>query len=216
MLADVWLVAGRPGRARQLYERALSRALTWGAPVARAAAELHVGLSELDIEAGVLEAATTHLHSAAAADDRAGMTEHRSRWFVARALLARARGELPEAVDLLEQADRLHRPGFAPDVRPIRALEARVWITQGQLSEAAAWARAEQVSATDDISYLREFEHLTLVRLLLAQHRSRSARGAVDEAVQILGRLLSPPVPAAPGERARDPPPASARPPRPR
>jgi LuxR family maltose regulon positive regulatory protein len=192
MLADVWLVAGRPGRARQLYERALSRALTWGAPVARAAAELQVGLSELDIEAGVLEAATTHLHSAAAADDRAGMTEHRSRWFVARALLARARGELREAVELLAQAGRLHRPSFAPDVRPIRALEARVWITQGQLSEAAGWASAAEVTVTDDFSYLREFEHLTLVRLLLAQHRASSAPGAVDQALQILGRLLQP------------------------
>ena len=38
--------------------------------------------------------------------------------------------------------------------------------------EAADWARDRGVSATDDASYLSEFDHLTLVRLLIAQHRA--------------------------------------------
>ena len=89
---------------------------------------------------------------------------------MARGLLAQAEGDPEEAVSLLDQAEQLYRPGFFPDVRPIPAMKARIWIAQGKLSEAADWARDRGVSVTDDASYLSEFDHLTLVRLLLAQH----------------------------------------------
>ena len=75
-------------------------------------------------------------------------------------------------------------------MRPIAAIKARIWIAQGNLSEAADWARDRGVSATDDASYLREFDHLTLVRLLLAQHRADPDTGAADRALGLLDRLL--------------------------
>ncbi len=157
--------------------------------MARATAELHVGLSELDVEVGDLESARRHLEAAAALADRAAMTESRYRWFVAMGLLARADGDPEAAIDLLDQAEQLYRPGFFPDVRPIAAIKARVWIAQGNLAEAADWARDRGVSATDDASYLREFDHLTLVRLLLAQHRAHPDTGALDRAAGLLDRL---------------------------
>jgi uncharacterized protein HemY len=57
VLADLWLAAGRPSTARRLYERALQTAEAQGEPVARAIAEMHVGLSEIDVEAGDLASA---------------------------------------------------------------------------------------------------------------------------------------------------------------
>ena len=52
---------------------------------------------------------------------------------------------------------------------------------QGGLDDALAWARDQGLSADDDLSYLREFEHVTLARALLAQYASeraeRSRRG---------------------------------------
>ena len=49
VLADMWLAAGRPSRARRLYQDALELAEAQGEPVARATADLHVGLSEIDL-----------------------------------------------------------------------------------------------------------------------------------------------------------------------
>ena len=106
-------------------------------------------------------------------------------------LLANADGEPDEAVTFLDQAAELYRPGFFPDVRPIAAIKARVWIAQGKLAEAADWARERGLSSTDDASYLREFDHLTLVRLLLAEHRARPDAGSPDEAGDLLDRLLT-------------------------
>lgn len=190
VLADMWLVAGRPGKARRLYQDALQLADAEDEPVARASAELHVGLGGLDLEAGDIAAATRHLTSAGEFFERAPMTESRYRWFVARALVARAEGSLAQATDLLDQAEQIYRPGFFPEVQPIGAMRARIWIVQGKTAEAAEWAQTRGVSVTDDVSYLSEFDHLTLVRLLLAQNREHPDRGASGQADRLLGRLL--------------------------
>ena len=55
-----------------------------------------------------------------------------------------------------------------------------MWVAQGRLGEALDWARERGLSVDDDLSYLREFEHITLARVLLARRerpRHRSARG---------------------------------------
>jgi LuxR family maltose regulon positive regulatory protein len=190
VLADLWMAAGRPSKARQLCERALQRAESRGEGFARAITEMHVELSEIDVEVGDLASAREHLQAAVAPGERAGINEGRYRWFVARGLLAQAAGEPDEAVKFLDQAAELYRPGFFPDVRPIAAIKARIWIARGNLSEAADWARDRGVSVADDASYLSEFDHLTLVRLLLAQHGSNADDGALVQAAGLLDRLL--------------------------
>ena len=154
-----------------------------GDPVASATVDLHVGLSEIDLEAADLDGARRHLDMAAALGERASRTESRYRWFVAMGRLAVADGDPERAVASLDQAEALYRPGFLPDVRPIAALRARVRIAQGELSEAADWARARGVSAADDVSYLSELDHLTLVRLLIAVGLSAAAAWGLREAM---------------------------------
>ena len=189
VLADMWLAAGRPSTARRLYERALGVAEEHGTRTMRATADLLVGLSELDYEVDDLEAATRHLERAAGLSEGAATTESRFRWFVARGRVASAEGDLAEAIALLDTAEQLYLPGFFPAVRPIAAMRARVWIAHGHLAEAARWAGERGVAATDDADYLSEFDHLTLVRLLLAQHRARPDPDALDHSLRLLARL---------------------------
>jgi LuxR family maltose regulon positive regulatory protein len=188
VLSDLWLVAGRPGTARRLCTQALALAEAHGAPVRRAAAELHVALSEMDIEAGDLVSAEQHLAAAAAPADPP-MTESRYRWFVAKALLARAGGDLEGAIQLLNQAEQLYRPGFFPQVRPIATIKALIRIEQGLLPEAAEWACERGVAVTDEARYLSEFDHLTLVRLRLAHHRETPGSDLLAQALPLLDRL---------------------------
>ena len=189
VLADMWLAAGRPSRARRLYVRALQVSEAHGDPVLRATPDLHVGLSEMDYEVGDLESARRHLERAAALGEGAAMTEGRHRWFVAMGRIAAAEGDPQEALSLLDRAEQLHRPGFFPDVRPIAAIRARIWIAQGDRSQAAEWARERGVSVQDGAEYLREYDHLTLIRLVIAEHRASPDPGALDRAVGLLGRL---------------------------
>ncbi|HEY8282211.1 MAG TPA: LuxR C-terminal-related transcriptional regulator, partial [Leifsonia sp.] len=182
VLADLWVAAGRPGQARRLYDEALRVAEQHGSGMARAAADLHVGLSELDLDAGDRPAAARHLEVSTDPRGPLGMEESRYRWFVARAALARAEGALEDAIGFLDQAESLYRPVFFPDVRPIGAMRARIRIANGDLGAAAEWAKERGLSPGDNVEYRHEYEHLTLSRLLLAS-------GAPDDAVGLLARL---------------------------
>jgi LuxR family maltose regulon positive regulatory protein len=75
-------------------------------------------------------------------------------------------------------------------VRPIAALKARVWIGQGRLAEALGWAHRRNLSVDDHLSYLREFEHVTLARVLIACYKSDRAERSIHKAVGLLERLL--------------------------
>jgi len=55
---------------------------------------------------------------------------------------------------------------------------------------ALAWGREQGLSATDDLSYRREYEHIALARALLAQSRAQPSAPAVSDAAGLLRRLL--------------------------
>ena len=50
--------------------------------------------------------------------------------------------------------------------------------------------RERGLSVDDDLSYLGEFEHITLARVLIAQHQNDPAAGSIHEAIALLERLL--------------------------
>ena len=75
-------------------------------------------------------------------------------------------------------------------MRPIAALKTRVWVAQGRLAEALGWARERGLSVDDDLSYLREFEHITLARVLMARYKSDRVERSIHEAMGLLERLL--------------------------
>jgi LuxR family maltose regulon positive regulatory protein len=106
------------------------------------------------------------------------------------ARIREAQGDLDGALDLLDEAERLYVSDFFPNVRPVSALETGVWVRQGRLTEALGWARERGLSAHDDLSYLREFEHITLARVLVAQYKSEREERPIHEAMRLLERLL--------------------------
>ncbi len=62
-------------------------------------------------------------------------------------------------------------------------------LAQGGLAEALDWARDHDLSADDDLSYIREYEHLTLARILLRQHAAERSQPALRTAYGLLERL---------------------------
>jgi LuxR family transcriptional regulator, maltose regulon positive regulatory protein len=189
-LADIRIAQGRLREAMRTYERGLQLATEQGAQVLRGAADMHVGMSELYRERDDLAAATQHLLRSKELGEIAGLPQNRYRWRVAMARIREAQGDLADAFDLLGEAERLYVSDFFPNVRPVAALVTRVWAAQGRVGEALDWARAQGLSVSDDLSYLREFEHITLARVLLAQSKSDRADRFILEAIGLLERLL--------------------------
>ena len=186
-MADIRLVQGRLGEAMRTYDQALQRASEQDGPVLRGTADMYVGMSEVHRERGDLQTATQQLLRSQELGEYNGLPQNPYRWRVAMARIRQAEGDLGGALDLLNEAERLYVGDFFPNVRPVPALKARVWISQGRLGEALGWAHEQGLSADDDLSYLREFEHITLARMLMARHQDERSP---HQATRLLERLL--------------------------
>jgi len=102
-----------------------------------------------------------------------------------------ARRDWAGALALLDEAERVYVGDFSPPVHPIHASRARVLTASGDVDGAIAWARQHRVDVADELSYLREYEHVTLARILLAQHSSTGDAAPLAAARSLLDRLLA-------------------------
>jgi LuxR family transcriptional regulator, maltose regulon positive regulatory protein len=200
-MADMELRLGRLRDAERTVRHALELAATnapAGSTVMRGTADMLVGLSRVAWHRNDLAAAAEHLRRSDELGEAAALAQNPYRWRVGMARLRVAEGDLTTALELLEDAERVYVGDYSPNVQPVHATRARVLAVRGDVAEARAWARQHRVSADDDLSYLREYEHITLARVLLAEHAVNGSSGSLRDALTLLDRLL-----AAAGEGGR-------------
>ena len=188
-LAEIRLAQGRLGDAEATYARALALSARQPEPL-RGHADMLAGLGQLALERGDLDRASRLVDEARALGAAAGLPQHPYRWRVTLAGIREAQDDLAAAADLLAEAARVYNTDFNPDVRPVPAMRVRVLLALGRLPEALDWARGTGRSADDELSYLRECEHLALARVLMARSVANGAAADLDRAQDLLGRLL--------------------------
>ena len=189
ILANIKLVQGRLHEAVRAYQQSLQLAERRGALFFLGASDLHRGLGELLCEQGDLESAAQHLLTAQQLGEQGALTGWPQRLCVAQARMKEAQGDLAGALGLLNEAERLYVRNPLPE-RSVAALKARTWARQGRVTEALAWVSEQDLSPADDLSYMREFEYLTLARVLIAQHKIDRVEGDLSAALDLLERLL--------------------------
>ena len=180
--ADMRLTLGRLRAAVDTFDKALRLAIRPDGAVVRGTADMHVGMAALHYELDDLAAARRELARSLELGEHAALPQNAYRHRVVMAKVTAAEGDLDTAIELLDEAARVYVGDFSPNVRPVPAVRARVRLRQGRLADALDWVARQELSATDDLSYLREFEHLTLARVLMDQ-------GSLDEAAELLTRL---------------------------
>jgi ATP/maltotriose-dependent transcriptional regulator MalT len=199
-LADIRLAQGRLRDALRIYERGLELGTASDGGKLRGTSDMHVGVSEVFRERNDLARARRHLQASADLDGHMGLAQNPYRSRVAMAHVLELDGDLAGALALLDEAEEVYASDYFPNVRPISAVRARLWIRQRRFDDVRAWARDVGISAQDDLSYLREFEHITMARSLLAD-TAGDRRGAPAPSVDdFLERLLEA---AAEGGRGR-------------
>jgi LuxR family maltose regulon positive regulatory protein len=188
-LAEIIVAQGRLREAERTYKQSIQLASTHDQSVRHVTANLYLGLGLLYHEQGDQQSAAQHLRKSGDLGEQA-LIDWPYRWRLAQARLKEAEGDLETALDLLDEARRLYVRNTVPDFYPIDALKARVYLRQGRLSEALAWARERGLSVDDNLSYLGEFEHITLARVLIAQYKNDPLAGSIHEAIDLLEHLL--------------------------
>ena len=190
VLADMKMTLGHLYEALSIYEHALQLATEHGEPMPLVHQDVYTGISKLHREQGNLEAAAQDLLISRNLGKQVELADWQYRWCIAQARLKESQGDLDGALDLLNKAERQYVRTPVPEVRPIAALKTRIWVTQGRISQALDWARERDLSSNDDLSFLREFEHITFARVLIAQYKCDLVNGSIHEAIGLLERLL--------------------------
>jgi len=191
-LSDIQITQGELHKAMTTCERGLHWATMAGTPTlaVQGTADMHVGMSSLHYEHNDLETATQCLLTSQALGEIAGLPQNPYRWCAAMARIRQAQGDLDGAIQLLEETERVYDGNFSPNVRPVATRKVRLWLAQGRLGEALDWARQQGLSAENELSYLHEFDHITLARVLLARYQSDCADSSISGVVALLERLL--------------------------
>ncbi len=189
-LADIRMTQGRLREAITVYRQSLQLAKKQGQPAPQGTADLYLGLGELHHEQGKADVARQYLQKSEDLGEQAALPDWPFRAHLVQARIKQSQGDLDGAVHLLDQAERLYYRSPVPVVRPVAARRARVWIKQGKLVEALAWAREQKLTVEDDLTFLREFEHITLARVLVWHYKSNQVAGSIQQAMSLLARLL--------------------------
>jgi ATP/maltotriose-dependent transcriptional regulator MalT len=187
-LAEIIVAQGRLREAERTYIQSIQLAST-NDQVRHVAANLYLGLGLLYHEQGNQKATAQQLRKSGELGEQA-LIDWPYRWQLAQARLKEAKGDLEATLGHLDEARRLYVRTSLPDFRPIDALKARVYLRQGRLSEALSWIREQNLSPEDDLSYIHEFEYLTLVRVLVARYKTDRVDADLTAALELLERLL--------------------------
>ncbi len=186
-VAEARLLQGRLHGAMQTCQEAMERSTVSGERIfAGGFVGLEVG--KILYEWNDLEGAERQLLEGLDLLMQGGIPESFGSVHAVLAQVRQAQGDEAGAVEAAQQAVESAQRDGIPRLRILAsAHQARIWLAQGRDDLASVWAR--QYLQTGETEYLREFEDLTLARVLLAQ-------GLPNEALDLLDRLLPPAVDA--------------------
>jgi LuxR family maltose regulon positive regulatory protein len=198
-LARLQVLQGRLRAAAATYAQAeqLAPEVSGLRVLGSASASFYIGLGDLHREWNDLERAEQYL---AQAMDliRGPLTVDAdvvTQGYITLACVQQARAESGRAgTTLAELADLAHERKFAAHlIARGTAAQAHLALAQGNLPAAIAWAESSDLHAGDELTYPREAEYLTFVRVRIARARAAAPGGAaqfLDAALSLLGRLL--------------------------
>jgi LuxR family maltose regulon positive regulatory protein len=177
-LADVQVVRGQLRRAIQVCEQAIELGTIDGTPI-QPVGFAHLELGKILYEQNDLSAAEQHLSKGLKLLQKGQITIGLETGYAMLAQTRQAQGYATGALAAIDQAMQITQGNDIARLSTLTsAYRTRIWLAQGRLELAVRWAHDYQHS--DQVEYLREFEDLTLARVLLAQSEPAKARPLLD------------------------------------
>lgn len=144
----------------------------------------YLGLAEILREQNNLETARQYITKGLELGQQANMMGTRQIGHIILGRILQAEGDAAGALETIKAAERtVNRQ--SPLVPWIGAVQARLWLAQGNIASAVEWAKSCGLPLDDGFSYPHlPGEYTTLVRVLMAQ-------GRIDAAWELLERMRS-------------------------
>jgi LuxR family maltose regulon positive regulatory protein len=193
LVADIRMARGHLHSTHQLYNDTLERAANRGTPVLPGIEDIHRGLALVYCEWDQLKLANTHLRLAETYSQQLVIRPNWTyRLAISWALIHVAKREWDAAQRAIDDARASYTPVPLPDICSPDALQARIWLRQGQLDKAEEWSHTHQSTLSPPVTYQTEYANITLLRLTLAQHK-QAKQPTPDQETRLLSlatRLL--------------------------
>jgi LuxR family maltose regulon positive regulatory protein len=178
-LAKLRELQGRLNDARVIYEQAAQVVSEHGTPV-YSGTEL-AGLGDLKREWNQLEAAAIDIEKGVELAEAGDHIFALTNVYLARLRLALSQKDWETARLQLQKAEQVaRRCPTSVEIDYLQACQARLYLAQEKLVEAAAWAGTKSQGNAGSFDYYREFELFTLARLWLAEGRTDQAAGLLE------------------------------------
>jgi LuxR family maltose regulon positive regulatory protein len=182
-LSQAYLVHGQLQAAEELCRTRLAQAVESGQDLVPAIGILQIELAGIEYERNRLAEARALFEKGAANSKRSGMADLLTSTALLGARLDRLDGELPRAIQRLQDALQAVRRADSPDL----SAEMRAWLARFQaeaalLTEAGAWAKDIHPRLDHNPGYTHGLELFSLLRVLVCQ-------GCLDEALDLATRL---------------------------
>ena len=200
-LAELRIAQGQLQDASTLYDRALALAVDDRGHQFPIGGMAVIGIGELLREWNELKEAARHLMTGIALTGP-GMPIWALDGYLALARVKQAQGEFEGAQKAVDMAQELAIRFDATDLDDwiVAALQARLWIAQGDLDAAMRWAEGRglvdrpatdpgDTDGSDSLYHLYEFEHITLAALWIAKGQPERALEGLDPLLTKSGAL---------------------------
>ncbi|MGH8630565.1 MAG: hypothetical protein ACREU7_07350, partial [Burkholderiales bacterium] len=171
-------------QAAATFRRCLELAETHGVGRMPITALAHRDLAELSYQWNDLETATAQVREAIARSERGALPRVLVVSYITLARILNAQGDGVGVLETIFKAEQLVQQHNLParHAGMVAACKIRLWLAQGNIADASAWAEASGLGGDDKLDYLHESEHIALARVLIA-------RGEWDQAAKFLARL---------------------------
>jgi LuxR family transcriptional regulator, maltose regulon positive regulatory protein len=170
-LGRIFIEQGLLHKAAEIFEETLQIATRPDGKMLVSAGETYVEFSQVSYEWNELENTTEKVNRCLSICRQWGQETFEATGFVMMARLEWIRGNTKATVNNMNIAEKMtkeHKFAFKYALRVKYGLVC-LWLAQGNLEQASRIVDENNITANDDIPYLREMEYLSLLRLLIAR-----------------------------------------------
>ncbi|MEM6429305.1 MAG: LuxR C-terminal-related transcriptional regulator [Deinococcota bacterium] len=190
LLADIRIAQGQLGYAEGLCTTTLSLA-TSQPHLLPGTNELYIGLAEVALARANYPEALAFLDQAEALGPTSSISSTKYRYYLAKALIKQAQGEVEVALNFLAEAEFWYIRSPIANFRAFDAVRARIYIQRGQLAQAADWANRQPFTAKTNLTYLDEYVHISWLNVVLAGYQQQQDDALLEQANALSEQLIS-------------------------
>ncbi len=179
-LGQLQVLQGKLHQAEKTYQQALKLGAEVTGQQSPLAGIAEIGLGNLYYEWNDLESSGNHFKAGVALANHWKHAESLLNGTLGLARLKHAQGDTPGVFALIQDLKVILEEVGAKMLLPVvDAFRARMWVSDGKLTEAEHWIETSKLTLDGELSYLQENNYITYVRLLIAQKNFNDAEGLI-------------------------------------